>query len=973
MSAASFHHLIRRGGRAVLFLTVPFAAGPLCAQILDWEAAIAEVSTGNSRFTEVEAIPGDGTATPASAFACGGFFGNFSLVGLPPLTNPTGQDGVVVRFDRSFQPPPFNWNPVWIAQAASTNEVEIRDLVFDSVGNFYITGTFTNDVVFSGVGGPTLTTPIAGATEGFVAWGELSTGDFLGAFITTGMQPEAIALDVAGTIYLTGGGALARRYPPGGGVPDWTTTAPAGTDAFIGIALDPDPTNPNLYVLIENNSSARSVVAVEIDRATGATGWSARVGGTGLNVGGGIGLDPNGELRVAFSSRGAIISLQSPTVTFNLPDIPTVAALHGVVLNLDPAGELIWSTVLGQAQNTASSMTTSGLSIDQAGNTFTSAGMNGNFLIEANPITANQDAAVFGVDATGLLFDFHQSNGPGVERPTGIAAPTRDLLVTVGDYESGPSNFSGIVLPVPDQGESHALLGALTPVENQALHIVTPIGPIPTVAELIDELHQLGGQVYNVIESRGNGVRVSSFLTNDQAATIRADVRLNIENDFLLQPAGSSSDSGWALNHLNDATNGTLITYPYSYADTVTPVNVYLIDTAVENSSGWFDANTNLTIEPTTLVRGFGDPVSSSVFQHGTEMLSLLGGPDTGAALGTPLIVKNFDFYPNGSPSTASLLADAIYEAIDHHLDHSDCKPGLIVISSSGASLGSATVSSAIDEAILEGIPVIVSAGNANADAAGYIPASDGTTSGVICVGASTQARAKEAGSNHTTIDLSAPGDAVRVVDYSDPTGGGYGSFTGTSASAALVGAVAAAHLSINPWSTPADLETAIAGDIYLDGGSGLSILQLVPAGAAFTQTYDDWVAYYSLADATHAGDDDEDGWSNYREFFHGLKPTMADPKGAQSWISYDNGTNEYTFSFNISSVLLNATSLGDLLDGGSYEVTDSSTGTSFTTAPGTIAVGSSTGAQTELSLTNTAVDPTCLLRVEITTASPSP
>jgi hypothetical protein len=324
-------------------------------------------------------------------------------------------------------------------------------------------------------------------------------------------------------------------------------------------------------------------------------------------------------------------------------------------------------------------------------------------------------------------------------------------------------------------------------------------------------------------------------------------------------------------------------------------------------------------------------------------------------------------------------LASAIYDAIDYHDANGTCVPGLIVIASSGLAASSTTLSDAVDEAITEGIPVVLSAGNGGVAASGYVPASKGSVSGVICVGASDASRAIEGGSNFGTpsandppVDFYAPGDAVRVIDYSTPLGGGFGSFTGTSASAAYTGAVAASYLSVNPWSTPAGLETALTGDAYTDGTSGLDILQLDSAGPDFYLDYDDWAAWFALADTTHAGDDDGDGWTNLEEFFHGLSPCTFEQHGSQVAISYDHASSKATFSFTISSVLLDASSLGTLLDGTTYEVTDTTTLASFATSGETLAVGGSTGGQTTLSQTASAVTE-CYLRVEYSPALPSP
>ena len=72
-----------------------------------------------------------------------------------------------------------------------------------------------------------------------------------------------------------------------------------------------------------------------------------------------------------------------------------------------------------------------------------------------------------------------------------------------------------------------------------------------------------------------------------------------IESGFNLPivPNGQITDSGWALARLNDG-GSAISANSYLFPETKAPVRLYLIDTAVDNSSGWFDSNPNLSITP---------------------------------------------------------------------------------------------------------------------------------------------------------------------------------------------------------------------------------------------------------------------------------------------------------------------------------------------------------------------------------------
>lgn len=127
-----------------------------------------------------------------------------------------------------------------------------------------------------------------------------------------------------------------------------------------------------------------------------------------------------------------------------------------------------------------------------------------------------------------------------------------------------------------------------------------------------------------------------------------------------------------------------------------------------------------------------------------------------------------------------------------------------------------------INAALAAGIPVILSAGNLNQDAATIIPSSNGTKDGVICVGGSNAADLKLSISNFgAPVDILAPGEAVRTRSQSATSP--FVPMTGTSASSALVAGSVLAELSINGSLTPAQVEGAIkASAVIPPNGPGL-------------------------------------------------------------------------------------------------------------------------------------------------------
>ncbi|WP_338686159.1 S8 family serine peptidase [Haloferula helveola] len=280
--------------------------------------------------------------------------------------------------------------------------------------------------------------------------------------------------------------------------------------------------------------------------------------------------------------------------------------------------------------------------------------------------------------------------------------------------------------------------------------------------------------------------------------------------DLPMFPTGAVSDACWALARLNDAESAPDETV-YAYPDTPNKVRLYLIDTAVDNSGGWFDTNENLTVGNSIIV---GGDSGSSAFLHGTQMLSIIAGPGSGAAQGTPIEVVSFDVYPDGegSASSAGLVADAVLEATEHFQLNGGT--ALICIASGSAAEGqSSTLRYAIESAVEEGLPVVVSAGNNNgADASRYVPSAYGSTEGVVCVGATGIDNEVYPVSNiGEAVDLYAPGDAVVCFG----PGGIETAAYGTSPATALATAAALIELSINPALSPAELEARLKTEAF--------------------------------------------------------------------------------------------------------------------------------------------------------------
>jgi len=429
-----------------------------------------------------------------------------------------------------------------------------------------------------------------------------------------------------------------------------------------------------------------------------------------------------------------------------------------------------------------------------------------------------------------------------------------------------------------------------------------------------------------------------------------------VEAEFALQPNGAVPNAGWALARLNDG--GNTSTQAFLYPETTRPVRLYLIDTAVAHTGTWFAANPNFKSFSSTLIRGTSDPTTSSAFSHGTKLLSLIAGPETGAALGTPIHVVNYDIYPNGegSSSSSGLLADALRQAQLHHSaakGTANAMPGVVCIASGSVNpANSATLKNRIDAAVAAGLTVIVSAGNLGVDVASYLPAAYGTDdTGIVCVGASSATNGIWPGSNQgAAVDLYAPGDQVRVLNFANPASGSYGTMSGTSPAAALAAAAALIELSKNPALTPAQVEAALSSVSYPAPSPSVGLIQVQP---------------------DPDGDSDRDGSSNLFESFFGSDP--ADPSARPAPMTLSQSGGQLSLGFEIAADLFVSPVGGGisppygLANGGQWKVRCSENLKDWQDASGSLTVGSIVNGKRAITFSMPASSPSCFLRIEVT------
>ncbi|RYD63936.1 MAG: hypothetical protein EOP83_10950, partial [Verrucomicrobiaceae bacterium] len=544
--------------------------------------------------------------------------------------------------------------------------------------------------------------------------------------------------------------------------------------------------------------------------------------------------------------------------------------------------------------------------------------------------------------------------GDGNESATAVCAASPGMAILGGSCSGGLLSLGGLSPLVPGGGGSMFLSSVRKAVGLR--HWVFRNDPgsphlldLPVLRHL---LRALGISLYLDVNNGPLGSAVTGYATQEQVALLRAIGGVVAEPEIELEP--KVADRGWALARMADASNKAQPQDQVDYEPVATTrgVRLYLIDTAVKHVANWFAGNEKLANNGTVLVRGSGDPTVSSKFEHGTRMLSLIAGPETGVATRTPIRMLNYDIYPNGN-STSGLLASAILEAVEHHQSEEPNEPAAICLaSSSSAPADSTIVRMALQTAVEAGIAVIVSAGNEGKLASSYLPARYGTMGGVICVGASGTANERASFSNYgSAVDVFAPGDRVRSLRYANPQKDAWDLINGTSASAAYTSAAAIQQLSLDPSLTPGSLETMLKSSAH---SGPVMLLQLAHP---FADVSDDLAL-------PEDHDGDGDGVPDIIEHFHGS--SIADPNSQPAPITLRPEGNSVAAKFTIASDLFVSSIPYQLADGTRWKVLVSEDLKNWRTAEGSLTTLSGNSGTTEVRFTFAKSGERGFVRIEV-------
>ncbi|PKS05395.1 hypothetical protein jhhlp_008771 [Lomentospora prolificans] len=300
-------------------------------------------------------------------------------------------------------------------------------------------------------------------------------------------------------------------------------------------------------------------------------------------------------------------------------------------------------------------------------------------------------------------------------------------------------------------------------------------------------------------------------LDDNTVAALQEDPNVEyIEQDAVVTINSYVTQTGapWGIARLSQKSPGsTRYVYDSSAGEGTC---AYVIDTGIYTSHSQFGGRA-------TFLANYADNSNTDGNGHGTHVAGTIGGSTYGVAKQTKLYaVKVLD--ANGSGTNSGVIAGINFVASDSKTR--SCPKGVVANMSLGGSKSTA-VNSAAAALVNAGVFLAVAAGNDNANAANYSPASEPS---VCTVGATTSSDVRSSFSNYgSVVDIFAPGTSILSTWIGGTSA--TNTISGTSMASPHIAGLGAYLLAFLGKKTPAELCS------YIASTSNKNLLSGIPSG----------------------------------------------------------------------------------------------------------------------------------------------
>lgn len=346
-------------------------------------------------------------------------------------------------------------------------------------------------------------------------------------------------------------------------------------------------------------------------------------------------------------------------------------------------------------------------------------------------------------------------------------------------------------------GEHSKFVAAAKPIPDQYIVMLADNGKSVLESHSLVEnsSNDLAGDYNAVVDSvfsrsfRGFTARMSK----SSAMELSLDPRVAfVEEDSEISPSiEAQSAPDWGLDRIDQT--ALPLNANFVYSNTGSGVNVYVLDSGINPFHQDFGGRAAVATDVLTDGQNGIDCRG-----HGTHVAGTIGSSTYGVAKSAN--IWGVRVLPCvGTGQLSDLLLGIEWVTANH------IAPAVVNISINAAGT-SPTLNNSINNSIAAGVHYVVSAGNFNGDACGFLPAN---IPGVIVVGASTASDNRAGYSNQgPCIDVWAPGHNITSLDYL--TNNGTRVMGGTSMASPMAAGTVALYLQNHAAASPASVQNII-------------------------------------------------------------------------------------------------------------------------------------------------------------------